>query len=218
MEASTRAERSLVAGLPTWTLVAAPLGLIAIAIAAFALLGGPGLDERRGPPVEELAVERTVLRPGEIELSLRNTGPDPVSVAQVSVADAFVTFTADPEGEVGRLDEQTLRLDYDWQEGSPYAISLLTSTGATIEHEVEVAVETPEADAGFYGLMTVLGTYVGVIPVTLGLLFMPLLRRVSDRWLALAMAFTVGLLAFLALAGFLLVVLVRLVLTPFLHF
>jgi zinc transporter ZupT len=203
MEASSRAERSLIGELPTWALVAAPLALIGAAIALFAILGGPGLDERRGPPVEELAVERTVLRPGEIELSLRNTGPDPVSVAQVSVADAFVTFTAEPEGEVGRLDDQTLRLEYDWQEGSPYAISLLTSTGATIEHEIGVAVETPEADAGFFGLMALLGTYVGVIPVTLGLLFMPLLRRLDDRWLALAMAFTVGLLAFLALDGYL---------------
>jgi zinc transporter, ZIP family len=202
MEASGRTARSGVE-VPIWVLAAVPLSLIAIAIAAFALLGGPGLEERRGPPVEELAVERTVLHPGEIELTLRNTGPDPVTVAQVSVADAFVTFHAEPEGEVDRLSDQVLKLDYDWQEGSPYVISILTSTGATIEHEIDVAVETPEADAGFYGLMTVLGTYVGVIPVALGLLFMPLLRRISDKWLALFMAFTIGLLAFLALDGYL---------------
>jgi len=203
MEASGRAQRRSVVELPVWLLAAVPLVLIAVAIASFALLGGPGLGDRRGPPVEELAVERTVLRPGEIELSVRNTGPDPVEIAQVSVADAFVTFEAEPEGEVDRLGRQTLKLDYIWQEGSPYAISMLTSTGATIEHEVDAAVETPEADAGFYGLMTLLGTYVGVIPVTLGLLFMPLLRRVSDRWLGLFLAFTVGLLAFLALDGYL---------------
>ena len=203
MEASGRAARRGGVEVPLWVLAVVPLGLIGVAIAAFALLGAPGLDERRGPPVEELAVERTVLHPGEIELTLRNTGPDPVTVAQVAVADGFVTYEAEPGGEVGRLDEQLLRLDYDWQEGSPYAISILTSTGATIEHEVDVAVETPEADAGFYGLMALLGTYVGVIPVTLGLLFLPLLRRISDRWLGLFMAFTIGLLAFLALDGYL---------------
>ena len=65
MEAGSRAEGRLDAA-PIWVLGGVPLALIAIAIAAFSLLGGPGLDERRGPPVEELAVERTVLRPGEI--------------------------------------------------------------------------------------------------------------------------------------------------------
>ena len=203
MEASGRAQPRGLAEVPVWVLAAVPLALIAVAIAAFALLGGPGLDERRGPPVEELAVERTVLRPGEIELTVRNTGPDAVSIAQVSVADAFVTFEAKPGGEVGRLDTQALKLEYPWQEGSPYLVSLLTSTGATIEHEIDVAVETPETGAGFYGLMTLLGTYVGVIPVMLGMLFMPLLRRISDHWVALFMAFTIGLLGFLALDGYL---------------
>ncbi|MGH2955550.1 MAG: ZIP family metal transporter [Solirubrobacterales bacterium] len=172
-----------------------------MAVAAFALLGGPGLEERRGPPVEELAVERTVLRPGEIELTVRNTGPDPVNVAQVAVADAYVDFSAEPDGEIGRLDEQRLTLDYAWQEGSPYLVSMLTSTGATIEHEIDVAVETPETGTGFYGLMTLLGTYVGIIPVILGMLALPLLRRISAHWMTLFMAITVGLLAFLALDG-----------------
>ncbi|HET8592209.1 MAG TPA: ZIP family metal transporter, partial [Solirubrobacterales bacterium] len=186
---------------PIWVLVAAPLALIAAAIGLFAALGGPGLDERRGPPVEQLAVERTVLDPGEIELGLRNTGPDAVTVAQVAVNDAYVSFGAEPEGEIGRLDEQTLTLDYPWQEGGAYTIFMLTSTGETIEHTIDVAVETPEADAGFYGLMTLLGTYVGIVPVILGMLFMPAIRRVSDDWVRLFMAVTIGLLGFLVIDG-----------------
>jgi hypothetical protein len=102
VEAGSRAESGLQAA-PVWVLAGVPLALIAIAIAAFALLGGPGLDDRRGPPVEDLAVERTVLRPGEIELTVRNTGPDPVSVAQVAVADAYVSYTSEHGGEIGRL-------------------------------------------------------------------------------------------------------------------
>ena len=204
MEASGRAESGGgLSDVPIWVLAVVPLALIAVAVAAFALLGGPGLDERRGPPVEELAVERTVLRPGEIELTLRNTGPDPVGVAQVAVADTYVSFEADPSGEVSRLDTQTLKLEYPWQEGSPYGIFILTSTGATIDHSIDVAVETPETGASFYGLMTVLGTYVGVIPVMLGMLFMPLLRRISQSWLTVFMALTIGLLGFLAVDGFL---------------
>jgi zinc transporter, ZIP family len=200
MEAAGRTERAT-GSVPTWALVAGPLLLIGAAIALFAALGGPGLDERRGPPVEELAVERTVLRPGEIELSVRNTGPDPVQVSQVAVNDAYVAFTADPDGEVGHLGEETLTLDYPWQEGAAYTISMLTSTGATIEHSIDVAVETPAADSGFYGLMTLLGTYVGIIPVVLGMLFFGALRRVSDDWVRLFMAVTIGLLAFLVIDG-----------------
>jgi zinc transporter, ZIP family len=200
MEARTETAPPL-SRAPTWALLAVPLALIAAAIGLFAVLGGPGVEERRGPPVEELAVERTVLRPGEIELTLRNTGPDAVEVAQVAVSDAYVAFSAEPEGEVGRLGEQTLTLDYPWQEGSPYTISMLTSTGATIEHTIDVAVETPEADGGFYGLMTLLGTYVGIIPVILGMLFMPAIRRLSDDWVKLFMAVTIGLLGFLVVDG-----------------
>lgn len=184
-------------------LAAVPLALIAAAIALFAALGAPGLGERLGPPVEELAVERTVLHPGEIQLTLRNTGPDPVEVSQVAVADAFVDFDAHPVGEIGRLQEQTLTLDYPWQEGSPYAVSLLTSTGVTIEHEIDLAVETPGADAGFFGLMALLGTYVGVIPVALGMLFLPFVRRVPASWIRVVLALTIGLLAVLAVDGYL---------------
>jgi len=187
---------------PLWLLAGGPLALIGVAVALFAALGGPGLGERAGPPVEELAVERSVLRPGEIELTVRNTGPDPVTVGQVFVADAYVDFEAS-ERELGRLDSGTLALDYPWQEGSPYLVTIVTSTGATIDHEIEVAVETPEADAGFFGLMALLGTYVGLIPVALGMLFLPFVRRARKEWVRVFMAFTIGLLGFLAVDGYL---------------
>jgi zinc transporter ZupT len=185
---------------PLWLLGGVPLAIIVAAIALFAALGGPGLEERTGPPIEELAVERTVLRPGEIELTVRNTGPDEVDVAQVFVADAYVDFEA-TDRELGRLESGTLTLDFPWQEGSPYAITIVTSTGATIDHEVDVAVETPEADAGFFGLMALLGTYVGLIPVALGMLFLPFIARAPRDWVRVFMAFTIGLLGFLAVDG-----------------
>lgn len=187
---------------PTWVLVAVPLALIGLAVSLFAIFGGSTLGERRGPPLEELAVERAVLRPGEIEVAVRNAGPDPVRVAQVAVNDAFVDFDAD-RSEIGRLETATLVLDYPWQEGSPYVVSMLTSAGGTIEHEIPLAVETPRADAGFFGLMALLGTYVGIIPVTLGMLFLPLLARARQTWVRGLLALTVGLLAFLAVDGFL---------------
>jgi len=199
MEAGTQADQLRGARLPAWALGLIPLALIAVAIGAFALLGGPGLGERTGPPVEEVTVERTVLRPGEIELTLRNDGPDPVEVAQVAVNDAFAPFAASGGREIERLGSTTLRVEYPWVEGEAYEIFVLTSTGGTIDAAIDVATETPEADLSFYGLMALLGIYVGVIPVSLGMLWLPFVRRVGERWMMALIAFTVGLLAFLGI-------------------
>ncbi len=134
--------------------------MIATAIGTFAALGGPGLGERRGPPVEELAVEKTKLTPGIIELTVRNDGPDAVSIAQAQVNDAYVEFSG-AEGAIGHLRTATLRIEQPWIEGEAYSVALVTSTGATIAHEIPAAVETPTTDAGFFGLMALLGLYVG---------------------------------------------------------
>ncbi len=199
MEAGARAERGAGGGLPAWALGAIPLALIVVAIGGFALLGGPGLGERTGPPVEEVAVEHTVLHPGEIELTLRNDGPDPVRVAQVAVNDAYAPFVASGGNEIERLGATTLEISYPWIEGEAYEIFVLTSSGGTVDATIPVAAETPEADAGFYGLMALLGIYVGVIPVSLGMLWLPFLGRLGRRWMSTLIAFTVGLLAFLAI-------------------
>jgi zinc transporter, ZIP family len=183
---------------PLWVLGVVPLLLIAAALAAFALLGGPGLGERRGVPAEELAVERTKLTPGVIELTVRNDGPDAVAIAQAVVNDAFVQFTGADE-PIGRLESAVLRLEQPWVEGEAYEIALLTSTGGTIAHEIPVAVATPPNDLSFFGLMALLGIYVGVIPIALGMLWLPWIRRIPAAWVRAVIALTVGLLAFLAI-------------------
>jgi zinc transporter, ZIP family len=185
------------ARVPAWVLGLVPLLLIVAAIGLFAALDGPGLGERVGPPAEELAVERTQLHPGVIELTVRNDGPDEVFVAQAIVNDAFVQFSG-ADDPIGRLESATLRLQQPWIEGEAYEVALLTSTGGTITHEIPVAVETPEAGLSFFGLMALLGIYVGVIPVALGMLWLPWVRRIPRSWLRGVMALTVGLLAFLA--------------------
>jgi ZIP family zinc transporter len=183
--------------VPAWVLGVVPLLLVAAGIALFAALDAPGVGERRGPPAEELAVERTVLSPGEIAVTVRNDGPDAVRVAQVVVNDAFAQFSGggDP---IGRLQTETVRIAQPWVEGEAYEVALVTSSGGTVVHEIPIAVETPASDAGFFGLMALLGVYVGVIPVALGMLWLPWLRRVPASWLRGLMALTVGLLAFLA--------------------
>lgn len=179
------------------TIGAVPVLAAALIMVVLTMLGGTTLPQRSGPPIEALAVERTVLTPGTIELTVRNTGPDPVQVGQVAVNDVYVPFTGGEE-PIGRLDSGTLRLRVPWQEGQPYRVSILTSTGVVIEHEIPVATMTPRLDGRSAGHMALLGTYVGIIPVLLGMLFLPALRRVSSRLVRALLALTVGLLAFLA--------------------
>ena len=185
-------------GIPSWVLGLVPLLLIIAAVGAFSALGGPGLGERTGPPAEELAIERTKLVPGAIELTVRNDGPDPVSVAQVVVNDAYANFRG-AESPIGRLSSEKLVIDHPWNDGEAYSVSLLTSSGGTIAHEIPIAVLTPDADLGFFGLMALLGIYVGVIPIALGMLWLPWIRRIPPSWLRVVMALTVGLLVFLAI-------------------
>ncbi|MBA2763687.1 MAG: ZIP family metal transporter, partial [Thermoleophilaceae bacterium] len=183
--------------LPAWLVGLFPLVLLAAGIAVFIALGAPGL-ERSGIPVEEVAVDRTVLRPGEIEIHVRNDGPDPVAIEQVIVNDAFVAFEQS-EIELGRLAAGTVTATYPWIEGEAYEVVLLTSTGGTIPASVEVAALTPETDLSFLGLMALIGIYVGVIPVTIGMLWLPWVRRIDPRWIGFLMALTLGLLGFLGI-------------------
>ena len=185
-------------GAPAWLLGVLPLLLIAAAVTVFAVLDGPGLGERRGPPAEELAVEKTRLEPGVIELTVRNDGPDAVAIAQAHVNDSFVQFDG-PDAPIGRLESAKVRLQQPWVEGEAYEVALITASGGTVAHEIPVAVATPDADLGFFGLMALLGIYVGVIPVALGMLWLPWIRRIPPDWLRAIMAITIGLLAFLAI-------------------
>ncbi|MDQ4021498.1 MAG: ZIP family metal transporter, partial [Actinomycetota bacterium] len=180
-----------------WVLASAAVLTLGVALFAVGVLGGQTLPQRNGPPIETLAVERAVLSPGTIELTVRNTGPDPVQVGQVAVNDSFVGFTGGEE-PIGRLGAGTLRLDVPWQDGQPYLVSILTSTGVVTEHEIPVATATPVLDGNSVGLMVLLGSYVGILPVLLGMLFLPAVRRVSAQTVRVLLALTVGLLAFLA--------------------
>ena len=197
MEAATaRATRR-----PPWLAGVAPLAVLAVAIALFVVLDAPGLN-RIGVPQEKLSIERTVLKPGEIQLHVRNDGPDPVRVRQVIVNDGFAPFSA-TDNEIGRLRGAEVDVEYPWIEGQDYEVRLLTDTGVTIDHAITAATETPGADLGFYGLMALIGLYVGVIPVAIGMLWLPWVRGVDARWIRFLLAFTIGLLGFLGIEALL---------------
>ncbi len=180
---------------PTWLIGLLPLVILGAAIAVFVALDAPGL-ERNGIPLEEIVVEKTTLRPGEIELTVRNDGPDPVQVEQATVNDGYAGFRQTSD-EIDRLGSSTVTIDYPWIEGQAYEIGLVTATGGVAATAVEIAVETPETDIGFLGLMALVGIYVGVIPVAIGMLWLPWIRSIDPRYVQFLLALTVGLLAFL---------------------
>lgn len=181
--------------VPVWLGAIAPVALVALLLFVFITLDPLG-GLRDVPPVETVAFERVKLEQGSIEMRIRNDGPDPVSVAQVLVNTAYWNFTITDE-TLDRLESATVRIPYPWDEGLPLNIALVTSTGLTIEHDIEAAAETPELDAKTLGIYASLGIYIGVIPIAVGLLWFSSLRRASKRWLGFFLAFTVGLLTFL---------------------
>ena len=179
-----------------------PLALLA-ALLAVVIRSGPAESVRGAdyPPVERLTFQRVTLEPDFILVNVLNDGPDEVTIAQVQVDEAYWTFTADNGLALGHLDRTTLRIPYPWVGGEVHVVKVLTSTGAAFEHQIPVAVETPTPNARFFAVFTLIGLYVGVIPVIIGLLWFPFLKRLSVGGMDFLLALTVGLLAFLIVDG-----------------
>ena len=152
---------------------------------------------RTAPPVEEIAFERVSLAPGEITLRVANAGPDPVTIAQLTVDNAFWNFSIVPSAMIPRLGRATITIPYPWVEEEAYEVALLSSTGMTFSYEIPVAMVTPSPGPAFFGIFAVIGALVGVIPVALGLLWLPFVRHLEQKWIHFALALTAGLLVFL---------------------
>jgi zinc transporter ZupT len=182
--------------------------LLTAALVPLILLGGlvavilrtsPG-DRLSGdgvPPVERLSIDRAHLGSGGIELSVLNDGPDPVTIAQVTVDDAYWAFSSSNGAVLKHLARTMITIPYPWVAGEAHLVKVLTSTGTTFEHEIAVAVQSPRPDAGYFLTFALIGLYVGVIPVALGLLWFPLASRIGARGLDVLLALTLGLLSFL---------------------
>lgn len=184
--------------LPRWALALVPLALLAALIAAFLVLDPLAYFTGTFPPLEELTIQRiTFPDQGQIRLEVINGGPDPVTIAQVLVDNAYWQHTISPGNTLQRLDEATVEIPYPWVDGEPLPITLITSTGLTFEKEVEVALQSPEAGPQTLIAFGLLGIYVGVVPVMLGMLWYPFMRRLDRKWVNAVLALTVGLLIFL---------------------
>jgi zinc transporter, ZIP family len=167
---------------------------------AFIVLNGAGIEREDVPPVEDLTVTRVAM-PTEYEfvVYVRNGGPDPVTIEQVSVNEALWDFDVEPDATIPSLGSAKITIPYSWVEGEAYGIGMITNTGVTFEAEVPLAVLTPQFSGETFWRYALIGTYVGVIPVALGLLWYPFLRRLGSAGMNFVLAMTVGLLAFLVI-------------------
>jgi len=182
-----------------WALV--PIVLLALAVAVVVSQGDRVVDLLGGtpPPADEFDVRRVEFREGEIRIEVRNPQRDDLTIASVTVDDAIVPFTLDGPATLGRLRTSTIVVPYAWVEDEPIAVGVTSSTGIETVEEIPAAVLTPQPSArGFFGY-GLIGLLVGVVPVALGLLWLPSLRRADARWLAAFMALTAGLLTFLGI-------------------
>lgn len=186
---------------PTWLLGLIPLLLVAFVVGAFLWIDPLSGLRSSFPPVEELTFQRVSLdsEPREIVARVTNGGPDPVTVAQVLVDEAYWSYEIEPSHEIARLGSATIRIPYPWVEGEAHEIVVISRNGVTFAHEIEVAVETPSVTGRTLATFTLLGIFVGVIPVLLGLGFLPFIRRLQRRWVNFFLALTAGLLVFLAI-------------------
>ncbi|MEP4379581.1 MAG: metal transporter [Alphaproteobacteria bacterium] len=186
---SVATKRGLAIGFPLFL-----LALVALAVTLFDPLArfGTGL-----PPDEGLAIERGTTEPNGIEVWVRGDGRDDVSIAQVQVDGAYWNFKQTPDGPLGRFEGALIEIPYPWVAGDAHHLTFVTSTGTTFGYSIDVARDTTPFSLGALFDLALLGLFVGVVPIALGLATIPILRRMGTEGMVFAMALTVGLLAFL---------------------
>lgn len=182
---------------PTWLTVLLPIVLLAGLIILFINTNPIRVHTAALPPVENLNIQRVIVTDTGFELSVTNAGPDPVEISQVFVDDAYWQYAISPGRTLDRLESATITLDYPWVQAEPNEIVIVTSSGATFSAEVELATETPTPNTEQFLAYGLVGFYVGIIPVGLGLLWYPAMRQLKRQGMNFILALTIGLLIFL---------------------
>ena len=188
--------------LSTWVYVLIPLVAIVLMLLIFAYTNPLGLFTANLPPIEDLSFERIRVLEDGFEVTLVNGGPDPVTVAQVLVDEAYWQYQISPSNTIPRLGRATVQIPYPWVEFEPHEIVILTNTGLTFNREVPLATVTPTPGLQEFLAYGLLGVYVGIIPVGLGMLFYPAMRKLGRKWLGFILSLTIGLLVFLLVDTF----------------
>jgi len=180
---------------PLW--LALPVLLLAVASAFLMSSNLVGSLQRGTPPVEKLTFERTVLDQDGIHLQVRAGGSEPMTLAQVQVDEAYWKFTQEPAGNLDRVAATWLHIPYPWVSGEAHEVKIITNLGTAFTHQIAVAVTTPKPSMNELLPQALVGAFVGVVPVALGLMLYPVLRKLDRTGMSFLLALTIGLLTFL---------------------
>src|SRR5207245_3916631 len=130
---------------------------------------------------------------------VRNTGPSDVTIAQADVNDRIQPSAIEPGKVVSRLSEAKLSIPFPRTAGIPYEFGITTSDGTRFSKSIEAAALTPTANVEQATLLAILGTYVGIIPILIGLLWYPFIKTMNKSKYDFLLSLTIGLLVFLAI-------------------
>ncbi|MFL6392051.1 MAG: ZIP family metal transporter [Nitrososphaeraceae archaeon] len=179
------------------------IALIPIVVLAgmIVFLFGPGQSFllNSGNSLPEVTIERIEFQDGKIVALLRNTGPMAVTVAQADVNDRIQPAAIEPSKNLSRLAVAKVIIPFSWNRGEPYEVGITTSDGVRFKKTVEAAALAPTANAEQISFFTIIGIYVGIIPVLIGLLWFPFIKRLSRSKYIFFLSLTAGLLVFLGI-------------------
>ncbi len=181
-------------------LIASGVIPFAFLIILIAYIFGPGSELLDlGVPLPEVTMEKVDFLDSEIQVTVRNTGPIPVEVAMADINDRIQPAAVEPDRYLERYEIALVRIPFEWNEAEPYRIGITIEDGTRFEKEIEAAAPALEPSLELLGFFAIIGTYVGIIPVMIGLLWLPFIRRISKQKYHFFLALTAGLLLFLAI-------------------
>ncbi len=161
---------------------------------------GPGGDLLDfGIALPEITIEKVDFIDSEIQATVRNTGPIPVQVVVADVNDRIQPAAVEPDGYLERYETTLVRIPFEWNEAEPYRIGITIDDGTRFEKEIESAAFALEFTLDLAIFFAIIGTYVGIIPVMIGLLWLPFIKKISKQKYHFFLALTAGLLLFLAI-------------------
>ncbi|MFB5645659.1 MAG: ZIP family metal transporter [Nitrosopumilaceae archaeon] len=181
-------------------IIASGLIPFAFLIILIAYIFGPGSELLDlGIPLPEITIEKVDFVNSEIRATVRNTGPIPVEVVMADVNDRIQPAAVEPDRFLERYETALVRIPFSWNEAEPYIVGITIEDGTRFEKEIEAAAPALEPNLELAWFFAIIGTYVGIIPVMIGLLWLPFIKRISKSKYHFFLALTAGLLLFLGL-------------------